>query len=109
VQALARGQLEEVLASPALWKCVECYTCAEMCPNKYDQMTILQQAKTLAMRAGQAPAAALEGIRAFQQSGLLTQASTAQRNRLGLTSTPPVAIDELRSLLAQLEEDRNHG
>jgi len=88
-----------VLHSPELWKCVECYTCAELCPNKYDQMTILRQAKTLAIERGAAPEAALEGMRAFRETGVLTQASTAQRKRLGLPAQPKVAADELKELL----------
>jgi heterodisulfide reductase subunit C len=108
IRALAQGKLDEVLTSPVLWQCVECYTCAEMCPNKYDQMTILRKAKTLALRAGQAPQSALEGIRAFQQSGQLTQASVAQRKRLGLPAPPTAAIAELQTLLQQGEETQSH-
>ncbi len=48
--------MEAVLRSINLWKCVECYTCAEYCPNKYDQMTILRVAKHLAIERGLAPA-----------------------------------------------------
>ncbi len=99
VRALAAGEVEQVLGSPELWKCVECYTCAELCPNKYDQMTILRQAKTLAIARGAAPAAALEGMRAFRETGTLTQASAAQRKRLGLPAQPKVGAEELRELL----------
>ncbi len=99
VRALAAGDLEFVLHSPELWKCVECYTCAELCPNKYDQMTILRKAKTLAIEAGLAPTAAQEGMRTFQETGQLTQGSVAQRKRLGLPATPAVAVEELKVLL----------
>ncbi|MCJ7750738.1 MAG: heterodisulfide reductase-related iron-sulfur binding cluster [Armatimonadetes bacterium] len=105
VRMLAAGQVEEVLHSPDLWKCVECYTCAELCPNKYDQMSILRQAKHLAMEAGLAPPAAVEGMRAFREKGQLTQASSAQRRRLGLPPTPVVGADELRALLGKDEEN----
>ncbi len=99
VRALVGGDLEGVLRSPELWKCVECYTCAELCPNKYDQMTILRQAKRLAIRAGAAPAAVLDGGRTFRETGQLTQGSAAQRKRLGLPAAPKIAADELRELL----------
>lgn len=103
VRALASGDLESVLSSPELWKCVECYTCAELCPNKYDQMTILRVAKHLAIRRGQAPAAALEGMQAFRRTGRLTEASAAQRKRLGLPPVSPPAAEELRELLEEGE------
>jgi heterodisulfide reductase subunit B len=104
IRSLAAGQVEEVLRSPDLWKCVECYTCAELCPNKYDQMSILRQAKHLAMERGWAPPAALEGIRAFRDKGQLTQPSVAQRRRLGLPPPPVAAADELQELLGMRPE-----
>jgi CoB--CoM heterodisulfide reductase subunit B len=84
VKLLAEGRVDEVLHSPELWKCVECYTCAELCPNKYDQMNILRQAKHLAMAAGLAPQAALDGVKTFRETGQLTQALAGMRKRLGL-------------------------
>jgi len=99
VRALAAGQLQEVLNSQALWKCLECYTCAELCPNRYDQMTILRVAKQLAVSSGLAPAAVLEGIRSFRETGRLTEASLALRRRLGLPPTPPAPVQELKVLL----------
>ncbi len=99
VRALAAGQVEAVLESPDLWKCVECYTCTELCPNKYDQMTILRKAKRLAIARGLAPAGVVEGMRAFREKGRLTEASVAQRRRLGLPPSPEAAAEELRRLL----------
>jgi CoB--CoM heterodisulfide reductase subunit B len=99
VAALAAGEIEAVLTSPELWKCVECYTCAELCPNKYDQMTILRLAKHLALARGRAPAAVLEGFKAFRDKARLTEASVAQRRRLGLPAVTPAPAGELRELL----------
>lgn len=99
VRSLASGDLETVLNSPELWKCVECYTCAELCPNKYDQMSILRTAKNLAIARGLAPAAVAEGMKAFRDKARLTEASVAQRRRLGLPPVPPAPADELRKLL----------
>jgi len=99
IRALAAGELDSVLESPELWKCVECYTCAELCPNKYDQMTILRVAKNLAIARGRAPAAVAEGIRTFREKGRLTDASVSQRRRLGLPEVPEPPVGELAQLL----------
>jgi heterodisulfide reductase subunit B/heterodisulfide reductase subunit C len=99
VRALAAGEIEEVLDSQELWKCVECYTCAELCPNKYDQMTILRVAKNLALARGKAPAAVVEGVKTFRETGRLTEASVARRRRLGLPPVGPAPAEELRELL----------
>jgi len=105
VKLIAAGEIEQVLSSPELWKCLECYTCAELCPNKYDQMTILRVAKHLAMARGQAPAAVLEGMRTFQDTGRLTEASAAQRKRLQLPAVAPAPVAELRALLEGKPEE----
>jgi CoB--CoM heterodisulfide reductase subunit B len=105
IRALAAGELESVLGSPELWKCVECHTCAELCPNKYDQMTILRQAKHLAMARGLAPAGVAEGVQAFRERGRLTEESVAQRRRLGLAPSPAAPTEELRALLAAAGEE----
>ncbi len=99
IQQLAGGEVEEVLRSINLWKCVECYTCAEYCPNKYDQMTILRVAKHLAIQRGYAPSPITEGIKVFHEKARLTEASAAQRKRLGLPAAPAAPADELRTLL----------
>ncbi|MCJ7823172.1 MAG: hypothetical protein MUQ26_08885, partial [Armatimonadetes bacterium] len=65
-----------------------------------DQMTILRQAKNLAIAKGLAPAAVAEGMRAFREKGRLTEASVAQRRRLGLPPTPEAPVEELQALLA---------
>jgi CoB--CoM heterodisulfide reductase subunit B len=105
VRMIADGEIEKVLNSPDLWKCVECYTCAELCPNKYDQMTILRVAKNLAMARGKAPAAVLEGMKVFRSTGRLTEASAAQRRRLQLPNVTAAPVDELTALL----EGKDHA
>lgn len=105
VRLLAAGDLDSVLASPSLWKCVECYTCAELCPNKYDQMAILRVAKRLAIARGLAPAGAVEGMEAFRARGRLTEASVSQRRRLGLPPVAPAPAGELRELLGDDRQD----
>lgn len=109
VRELAAGNLESVLRSSELWKCVECYTCAELCPNRYDQMTILRVAKHLAMARGLAPSAVLEGLEAFRAKAALTDVSANRRRRLGLPALPRVAIEELQELLRTPEEARGDG
>ena len=107
IKLLAAGEIEQVLESEDLWKCLECYTCAELCPNRYDQMNILRVAKHLAMLRGKAPAAVREGMRAFLEQGRLTEPSLAQRRRLGLPAVAPAPTEELRTLLEGSEEARS--
>jgi hypothetical protein len=62
-------------------------------------MAILREAKRLAIAEGLAPAAAAQGMRAFQEKGQLTQIAVGQRQRLGLPPASRVATEELQALL----------
>ncbi len=107
VRALAAGEVDQVLESADLWKCVECYTCAELCPNKYDQMKILRVAKHLAAERGLAPSGVVEGMKAFREKGRLIEASVAQRRRLGLPPVAKAPTEELTELLGEGVEEEN--
>jgi len=90
VRRLATGRPEEVdqvLASQDLWKCLECYACWELCPQRYSMLDIFRAAKHLAIERGLVPAGFADASRALWEKGRLSQASSLQRKRLGL---PPL-------------------
>ena len=57
----ASGNLENVLASPALWMCVACYTCSKRCPRGIELTDGLWPAlRDAAMQQGFQPPAELQ-------------------------------------------------
>lgn len=90
IRQLATGQAEEVdqvLGSLDLWKCIECYACWELCPQRYSMLDIFRAAKHLAIERGLVPAGFAEASKALWQKGRLAQVSALNRKRLGL---PPL-------------------
>ena len=106
IRLLAEGELEEVVSSPQLWKCIECHTCRELCWQRYGMEEILRTAKRLAMERGLAPAAVAEGIGAFRAKARLVEGSAAQRRKLALPPLPPAPAEEISRLLAREDEGR---
>ena len=105
IRQLAEGELEAVLGSAEVWKCLDCYSCSELCFQRYSMQEIFRVAKHLAVEAGRVPAPVREGMQAFQQRGRLTESAAGQRRRLGLPELALGGGDELRRLLAEGGED----
>lgn len=102
------GNLGETLESPDVWRCLECYECKERCYQNFGMITAMRTLKELAIERGVAPAAVTGGIDAFEDTGLLTQPSSARRNKLGLPASTKSGIDELRDLVG-LEPKKKQG
>jgi len=107
------GALDRLLAPDSIiWRCSNCYTCYERCPQDVRPVEVILALKSLAREDGTAPAAVLEVaelIRTTGRSAPVLSSLAARREQLGLPPLPPVDTDELRQLLAPeppREEDR---
>jgi heterodisulfide reductase subunit B/heterodisulfide reductase subunit C len=94
------GDLEAALRDPGLFKCVECYTCHELCYQKWGMIHGIRALKHLAIERGLAPEAVEIGVDNFLRTGVLTQPSASRRARLGLPEPSKPGIGELRQLLS---------
>jgi heterodisulfide reductase subunit B/NAD-dependent dihydropyrimidine dehydrogenase PreA subunit len=93
------GEAEDVIASDDIWKCLECGTCIELCPNNFGMMKVFKEAKRLALEKGIAPAETRQGIEMFQSTGVLGKTRERARAKLGLGPMPETGVDELTRLL----------
>ena len=107
IRRLAAGDVDEVLREGRFWRCVECYTCHELCVQKYSMLDIFRVAKRLALDEGLVPEPTLQGMSAFRQNGILVQPSVAQRKRLGLADPPRTGKEELARLLEGWSDSPN--
>ena len=74
-----------------IWKCSNCYTCYERCPQMVKPVEVIIALKNLMARAGHGPEGnerIVESIKRTGRSVLITGASIRMRNELGL---PPLA------------------
>jgi CoB--CoM heterodisulfide reductase subunit B len=105
IGSLLQGNLDELLKDKAVWQCLECHTCSELCPQKFGMEKVFTALKHLAMEKGTAPPPLQGGIRGFLQTGRLGAIDEKARKKLGLDALPPGGEAELQQLLG-LSPDR---
>lgn len=104
VGRLFAGELDEVLDEGQLWKCLECYTCQEMCPSRIGMAETFRTLKELAVRRGSGPDPVTAAYQEFLKTGVLGKPRESARKKLGLGPLPPAGGDAVSRLLADDEE-----
>ncbi len=105
MERLLRGEIDEVLADPQVWKCLECYTCQELCPSRIGMAHTFSRIKSLAMGVGSGPAQVSSAFETFKATGALGTPRESARKKLGLGPLPRSGGDDLAALLADDEGD----
>ena len=97
------GALDRLLAPDAIiWRCSNCYTCYERCPQDVRPVEVILALKSLAREDGTAPAAVFEVaemIRSTGRSAPVLASLAAKREQLGLPSLPEIDTKEIAQLL----------
>lgn len=100
----------------ALWLCVSCHKCEEMCPYEVSPMEFIETMKESALKKGNVPDMILGEIEQVINTGLafpLTSRTERDRNKMNLSSIK--ITDELGTIaektgllkiLQDLEEDQ---
>lgn len=99
IRRILAGDIENVLCEDDIWKCLECGTCVELCPNNFGMLKVFKQAKRISLARGVAPAETSQGIRMFQETGVLGKTRERARSKLGLGPVAGTGSDELSRLL----------
>ena len=97
---LLAGKIDEVVAAGQLWKCLECYTCQEMCHSRIGMAGVFRQLKELAMGAGAGPESVTAAYAEFLKTGALGKPRESARRKLGLEPLPEGGGDAIARLLA---------
>ncbi|MHB9026449.1 MAG: heterodisulfide reductase-related iron-sulfur binding cluster [Armatimonadota bacterium] len=99
IRRLAAGDLDGVIASKAVWKCHECYTCLDRCCQAYSMLDIFRTVKHLSVEQGVVPDGVADGIATVRAQGTMIVGSAAARKRLKLPDTPKSGAEELATIL----------
>lgn len=99
IKSVLDGGIDDVLASVDIWKCLECGTCTELCPNSFGMMKVFKEAKRMALAGGVAPAETRQGIEMFKKTGVLGKSRERARSKLGLEPVRGAGTDDLKRLL----------
>jgi len=100
---LLSGELEAVIESHNIWRCVDCYTCYELCPQKMGMNKIFDKLKHIALEKGKGPKGFAASIVMFKKDGRLGE-PTSVRKKLKLPEPPKSGAEELKKLLNYINQ-----
>lgn len=97
------GELDAVIDSHNIWRCVDCYTCYELCPQKMGMNKIFDTLKHIAIEKGKGPKGFSTSIEMFRKEGRLGE-PTSVRKKLKLPEPPKSGGEELKKLLLMIQK-----
>ncbi len=100
---LLSGELDAVIESHNIWRCVDCYTCYELCPQKMGMNKIFDKLKHIAIERGKGPKGFSTSIEIFRKDGRLGE-PTSVRKKLKLPEPPKSGGEELKKLLLMIQK-----
>ncbi len=100
---LLSGELDAVIESHNIWRCVDCYTCYELCPQKMGMNKIFDKLKHIAVERGMGPKGFSASIEMFRKEGRLGE-PTSVRKKLKLPEPPKSGGEDLRKLLLMIQK-----
>ncbi len=103
INRLLSGELDAVIGSHDIWRCVDCYTCYELCPQKLGMNKIFDKLKHIALEKGKGPKGFCASIEMFRKEGRLGE-PTSVRKKLKLGDPPRCGVDELKKLLLTIQK-----
>lgn len=70
IRMVLLGMRKEVLSSPVIWRCVQCYSCTAKCPQNVRFREVVRALREMAVAEGHANASLLESV---EEIGRLSQ------------------------------------
>jgi heterodisulfide reductase subunit C len=102
VAQILHGELEDAVAGHQAWKCLECYTCLELCPSRIGLAGTLRALKEQGRE--HRPAAISQALGKLAAEGVLGRPRGGERAKLGLPDLPPTGGEALRRLLTDTND-----
>ncbi len=99
ISRLVNGEIDQVLDDPNVWKCLECYTCLEMCHSDIGMAETFRKLKELAIERGSRPDSIPQSYEMFMTTGTLGKPKEGARKKLGLGPLPPTGGDAVKKLM----------
>ena len=100
VARILDGDMDGVLAGGQAWKCLECFTCLELCPSRIGLAETLRVLKEHGAAQGGQPESVQKAYEMFTTDGVLGKPRDSARAKLGLPSLPDSGGEALARLLA---------
>ncbi len=105
MESLVRGHLDDIISDTQLWKCLECYTCQELCPSDIGMADTFRKLKEIAMAAGSGPDSVSGAYQQFLEQGVLGKPKESARKKLGLDPLPATGGNVIPGLLTASKDE----
>ncbi|MGV9172441.1 MAG: heterodisulfide reductase-related iron-sulfur binding cluster [Promethearchaeia archaeon] len=103
---LLDGKIDEVIADPSIWLCLDCYVCYELCPSRVGLVDVFTSLRNLARKNGYVAQGFKGEYETFKNTGAVARFSRTARNRVGLEAEEP-EIDDLKFLLKKIDKKKD--
>ena len=70
IRMVLLGMRKEVLSSPLIWRCVQCYSCTAKCPQNVKFRDVVQALRNMAVAEGLADASLLTEIQKLDDAAM---------------------------------------
>ena len=100
IRQLVDGDLDQVIEDGNLWKCIECYTCLELCHSEIGMAETFRKLKEISLREGKGPEAVPASYQTFMETGTLGKPKMGARKKLGLDPLPEDGGDVMVRIMA---------
>lgn len=104
IARLLTGEIDRLIEEGDIWKCVECYTCQELCHSNIGMAETFRTLKELAANTGKGPESVASAYETFRQTGMLGKPRESARKKLGLKPLPDSGVEALSRVLATTDE-----
>ncbi|GAB4275764.1 MAG: hypothetical protein Kow0056_05710 [Coriobacteriia bacterium] len=105
IARLLQGEMEQVIAEGQAWKCLECFTCQELCHSDIGMAQTFRTLKELAARSDRGPDSVAGAYSEFLGKGVLGKPRESARRKLGLEPLPENGADSLAAVLEEGDEE----
>lgn len=99
IRQILLGMKKEVLSSPVIWRCVQCYSCTAKCPQNVRFREVIRALREMAVAEGVAPASLLQEV---DELGKLSQ--KLRRDLVHQLVTGKATFDDVKKRMEALNQ-----
>ena len=106
IKDIISGDWEKWLSSKAIWQCLECDHCLELCFQHYGFESAMTAMRNIAAKRGIHPVQVKRGWDMFVKTSRLGEPLLPARKKLGLPEPNKSGAEDLKKMHALLKESR---
>ncbi|MCR4286838.1 MAG: 4Fe-4S dicluster domain-containing protein [Deltaproteobacteria bacterium] len=106
IKDIISGDWEKWLSSKAIWQCLECHHCLELCFQHYGFESAMTALRTIAAKQGIHPVQVKRGWEMFVKTSRLGEPALPARKKLGLPEPKKSGVEDFKKMHALLKEKR---